>query len=482
MATKRDLVEAHSFSRRRLVTAFVSGAPGGREVEPTRPGRTIIGGVALAVLLLAGAAIGGILAGRPAADWQKRGLVIAKEDGTNYVITEDEDPVLHPVVNNTSAKLILGADLSSQSVAQEYIDDAETGDLLGILGAPTRLPEPDRLVDDGWTACTAPDAGIRLDLAVDPEVTALGRDSASVVSTPDGRYFLIADVPERHSAEPNVHAFELPKSMRDSLLSAIGMPPSTEAIPVPDDWVMLFPAGPPLALAGFSDLTRLGKPPATSLELEDGRSARVGDLVTYGDERILVSDDGLVSLTPFAAQIYSVLAGKQTSGQVAGTPPNRVGENFPVEWPAQSLTAEGGELCAQLDTEVGEAPRVLLAGDPGDRASALRGAEADASDGAEGGGGAIAADEHMAGVEAGHAAYFMSGAFDESEAGTPFVVDVKGVRYELVGPDTAALLGYGDHEARVVPDTWKDLFRCGVNLSQEDAMRPPDAEARSTCS
>ena len=43
MATKKDLVEAYSFSRRRLVTAFVSGAPGGREVEPARPGRSIVG-------------------------------------------------------------------------------------------------------------------------------------------------------------------------------------------------------------------------------------------------------------------------------------------------------------------------------------------------------------------------------------------------------------------------------------------------------
>ena len=69
MATKKDLVEAHAFSRRRLVTAFVSGAPGGREVEPVRPGRVLIGGVALSVLLLAGAAIAGFLLGRPPAEW-----------------------------------------------------------------------------------------------------------------------------------------------------------------------------------------------------------------------------------------------------------------------------------------------------------------------------------------------------------------------------------------------------------------------------
>ena len=60
MSSKRDLVEAHSFNRRRLVTAFVSGAPGGREVEPVRYGRTLVGGLVLALLIVAGAAVGGV--------------------------------------------------------------------------------------------------------------------------------------------------------------------------------------------------------------------------------------------------------------------------------------------------------------------------------------------------------------------------------------------------------------------------------------
>lgn len=57
MVTKQDLVEAYSFNRGRLVTAFVSGATGARAIEPARPGRNIVGGLALAGLLLAGAAI-----------------------------------------------------------------------------------------------------------------------------------------------------------------------------------------------------------------------------------------------------------------------------------------------------------------------------------------------------------------------------------------------------------------------------------------
>ncbi len=73
MGTPRDLVEAHSFNRRRLVTAFVSGAPGGRDVEPARPGRTLVGGLVLAVLLTAGAAVSGVLARQPPADGDRPG-------------------------------------------------------------------------------------------------------------------------------------------------------------------------------------------------------------------------------------------------------------------------------------------------------------------------------------------------------------------------------------------------------------------------
>ena len=93
MATKKDLVEAYSFSRRRLITAFVSGAPGGREVEPSRPGRTIVGGIALAVLMIAGAAVLGILTDRDPGDWQKAGVVSEKETGADYVILTEDGPL-----------------------------------------------------------------------------------------------------------------------------------------------------------------------------------------------------------------------------------------------------------------------------------------------------------------------------------------------------------------------------------------------------
>ena len=56
MTTRRDLVEAYSFTRRRVVTAFISGAPCVGETDPSGAGRTIVAGVLLAVLVVAGAA------------------------------------------------------------------------------------------------------------------------------------------------------------------------------------------------------------------------------------------------------------------------------------------------------------------------------------------------------------------------------------------------------------------------------------------
>ena len=53
MVTERELAEAHAFTRRRLVQAFVSG----RDVEPPQPGRAVLAGFVLAGLLVAGAAV-----------------------------------------------------------------------------------------------------------------------------------------------------------------------------------------------------------------------------------------------------------------------------------------------------------------------------------------------------------------------------------------------------------------------------------------
>ena len=189
MATKKDLVEAYSFSRRRLVTAFVSGAPGGREVEPARPGRSVVGGLALGVLLIAGAAIAGVFTTNVDPAWAEQpGLVISKEEAEVFVITDaSSSPVLHPILNITSAKLILGADVEPQVIPEEYIAEETIGSDLGIFGAPYDVPDVDRLVETGWTACTAgggAEGGLRLAVSGEPQVTPAATTAGTLVTTP----------------------------------------------------------------------------------------------------------------------------------------------------------------------------------------------------------------------------------------------------------------------------------------------------------
>ena len=57
MVTNKDLVEASSFVRGRLVRAFVSGKSAAQPSEPLPPGRAVVVGVVLTLLLLAGAAL-----------------------------------------------------------------------------------------------------------------------------------------------------------------------------------------------------------------------------------------------------------------------------------------------------------------------------------------------------------------------------------------------------------------------------------------
>jgi hypothetical protein len=63
MASARQLAEAQAHTRRRLERAFVTGAPPGRTTEPPSTGRALLAGLALAVLLLAGAAVLSVLRG-----------------------------------------------------------------------------------------------------------------------------------------------------------------------------------------------------------------------------------------------------------------------------------------------------------------------------------------------------------------------------------------------------------------------------------
>jgi ESX secretion system ATPase EccB len=467
MATKRDLVEAHAFSRRRLVTAFVSGAPGGREVEPARPGRTIVGGAALGVLLLAGAAVSGVLAGRTEVDWNNPGLVISKEKGQPYVITrETKHPVLNPVINITSARLVLGSSVEPVIVPEKTIQEQTIGPEIGILGAPATVPDTGELVETGWTACAATHHGIRTYIAPTPDASYADADGFVVQSGRD-RYLIATS-----AAGTGAYRYLLPPSAggaQDRFLQSVGLGVGNEAVRVPSQWLDLWPAGGDLAWQSF------GIPgTAYGARLSYGGQihvpqARVGDLVQVGDIGYLLGPDGPIRLSAFAQGVYEASSppsgGFRTFHQPTMDKDAVVSPFAAASWPEGRLTPASGELCGVLQARAGSRPEVALATDPGDLASA------------EG----VDEGRREAGVAPRAGAYVLSADFTQATRGLPYLVDLKGNSHVLEG-GAAERLGYGSYDAPVVPDTWVKLFPTGAVLSPSLALCQPAKTDPQGCS
>lgn len=464
MATKKDLVEAHSFSRRRLVTAFVSGAPGGREVEPVKPGRVIIGGIAMSVLLLAGAAISGILLGRPPAGWLDKGsFVISKDTGEQYVVLQEgDDAKLQRVPNYISAQLLIGeAELTPFTVRDKYIRDVPLGSDLGIEGAPASLPDPDLLLDDGWTACTAEGAGVKVALSDDDLVEDLDGSAFLVRSSGKrGQLWLIASEPDRGTTPGRSFRYAMPEDedAADVLADAMGFAAVSDIGVVPTDWVNLFPLGPELSEDQFG-VSRGG---VVDYIDGGGETLRVGDLVTMDDRGApafyLLGETGPVKLTEFSATLYAAL-GHGAVSLDAKPGIERQSDAIPSEWPRElPEAAPDGPSCAVLHPDTDDRTRVSLAHRPTGQAS-----PEDVSRG-----------KHSVFVEPSRGAYVLSGGDETADGGTAYVIDSKAQRYALIGPLVPEYLGYGTSAAPAVPASWMDFFEAGVSLSLNAARRVPE--------
>ncbi|WP_457206802.1 type VII secretion protein EccB [Nocardioides sp. P5_C9_2] len=463
MATKKDLVEAHAFSKRRLITAFVSGAPGGREVEPVRPGRVLIGGIALSVLLLAGAAIAGFLIGRPNSAWLEEGsFVISKETGERYVVLRGgEDPRLQRVPNYLSAQLLLGEpELTANRVSDTYIREVALGSDLGIDGAPT-LPAASDLIDEGWTACTAADTGIKLTITEDPDIAEL-RQSAFLVSS-GGGLWLVAPSPGGSG-----YRLRLPADATDAgvIADRLGFGATSQAPVVPEEWLNLFPAGPALDVASFGiDATDIGGAATYPGAETDLSRFRVGDLVRTPSRSYLLGPDGPIPLSEFAAVVYdSVGSDTQDLDEDLRVAP--ADTTYPDQWPTDTpVSDEGPDMCAVLHPGAdGEAAEVKLAGTPRGEVAAT----------------GIGPNSHEVDVAPSGGAYVRSGADEAATDGTPYVIDTKAQKYALVGPDVALYIGYGDSAAPVVPNTWLEFFEEGTSLSVNGARRVPEDAPATT--
>jgi hypothetical protein len=456
VATKKDLVEAHAFSRRRLVTAFVSGAPGGREVEPPRPMRAVVGGAALCVLLLAGAAIAGIFSPKTPDGWlTPGGLVSSKERGSLYYVAADGDGVEFRPIDATSAQLLLGP-VDVQRASQEEIDKQVIGPDMGIAGAPSSLPPTSHLVEEGWTACTRDDRGIMTRIAPDPGATEVV-DGAKVVQDTAGQAYLITYEKTAYNDDPHAVSYELPHNAADGILGALDLTQANEGVKVDPAWLTLFkPADDPLDRSAFK---LGGSGPISYGSTLGGGSHNIGDLVTYDDTFYLLTKAGPAELTPFALAVYQAGYTGPTDRVPRRPAPLVVREDvYPGTWPSDTLVDLPGDACAKLVPRPGSSPTIRLVRDEVTDASPT-----DAPAG------------HTAvRVEPGYGALMSSGDFDKSTGSIIYLIDAKGVRYRIKDAETLEHLGYSSVPIPSIPDSWLNLFGAGPELSATAAGEAPD--------
>ena len=348
MATKKDLVEAQSFSKRRLTTAFVSGSPGGREVEPHRPMKAVIGGLALTVVLVLGSLAFGWLKGSLPQNWGDNKLVIAKTSGARYVSIKE---TLHPVLNTTSARLLIPANsFEVITVADDKLATKKRGSTIGILGAPDSLTPPETLTNSGWVSCLGAEGGVSTAVGASAKSTPDGA-GASVVTT--GRQtFVIAGGMRYPVAAANLSAVAL-------ALGLDGRPPR----PAPAVWTNLFALGPALAPAEHPWLRQARAGPAPR---GDRRLRPRGRQRGQAARRYLVNTAGeLEPLPDLAHALYRIGSGSTTE-DLPVTPaqvtqlkvqPQRVA---PLAWPTALPTLVDETPCATLTTARGNAPTVNL--------------------------------------------------------------------------------------------------------------------------
>ncbi|WJY52881.1 type VII secretion protein EccB [Streptomyces chengbuensis] len=168
MASRRDELNAYTFAKRRLVAQFVQPNTTGSEEGAPRPLRAVVPGAIVAVVVLAVFGAWGMFKPVAPRNWDtpNENVIIASKSTTRYVVLRTNGKKqLHPVLNMSSAKLLLDPDKGKVINVDESVLDSGRiphGATLGIPYAPDRLPDAkDAGVAKRWAVCERPGEGGR---------------------------------------------------------------------------------------------------------------------------------------------------------------------------------------------------------------------------------------------------------------------------------------------------------------------------------
>ncbi len=245
MASKRDQLQAHQFLIQRVISALVIQQTDPEQPPFRRPAVAAFGSLAIALVLLAGFGVFGLLvpSGKrtvPSGDV----VIVEAETGTRYVFLNGR---LNPVTNYTSALLALGKHAATKRVSRRSLVGIPRGPLIGIPDAPEGLPDTKHLLGAPWTMCSQPIPD-ETGTPVDQSVLMVGRRPAG--GTPAGDMAVLLDVPARgkHYLLWRGYRHEIIDAPTVSTGLALG---EQSRVRASAPWVDVLPAGPsigPLAV------------------------------------------------------------------------------------------------------------------------------------------------------------------------------------------------------------------------------------------
>lgn len=434
MASSKDILDAQRYNKRRLVSAFTSGTPGGREIELKSPIGPLIVGAILTVIILVAAWIWGRFAPALPSEWQNGMLVTASDTGARYYSI---DGTLHPIRNTVSAQLLSqSADLPRTTVESSALASIPRGAEIGIPEAPDALAKPENLHNSGWLACPAEDSA-HVQIGGQPRYS--NSSNGAIVTHGEDTYLLAEG--RRYLIDPEeVTAVRLAFGWEAAPVTEVG-PTFLDLFDegtVIQPWTFENAGGDAGQLRGPLAGAKLG----TVVEVPDGQGVR---------QYLISGEHELVPLTPVEYRLYLVGGGAEYGNPIRASiadiaeltsEERRLGPgDWPVEVPV--LNTEGAVPCAVLTSQGGKTFTSVVQAVPSEEPGVQ----------VEGGTGALVR--------------ITSG----GTLGAVHVVADSGKSYGINGPanEVVTWFGYQPDDITNIPSPWLQLLPNGPALSPEAA-------------
>ncbi|MFB7454179.1 type VII secretion protein EccB [Streptomyces sp. NPDC056194] len=320
MASRRDELNAYTFAKKRTVAAFLQPSPSGTEEGAPKPLKAVVPGLIVAALVVAGFGAWGMFKPNAPKGWDTPGtrVIVGKQSTTRYVVLKTpqgkgkpDKVLLHPVLNLTSARLLL--DPGQFQVVQ--VDDKTLdlgrpprGPILGIPYAPDRLPDPkDAGTKKRWAVCEQPGGGkgasVQKATFLFAERDAKRTEGANKVENGEVLYVKGQKGNAQFLVDHTGTKYPVKAGSPQLLIALVG--PGREPQPVTDDWLATLKTGDEI------DFPRLegtvGAPTDVPGSNFSGTENRIGTvLITEtgsGPQNYVVLPGRIQPVTPFTAQL-----------------------------------------------------------------------------------------------------------------------------------------------------------------------------------